>query len=130
MPDFDNVVPLVRETKTSREAWVSWKKLFENVDDARKIYLRTWMYTTKMSEGQPITSYLADIKYLKEPLIAVDESITEKEMITVTIKGLLLSYQMFITGLTTAGRLATIGFEELRDMLLHHNNSVMIKKTR
>lgn len=81
------------------------------------------MFTIKMCESQSIIRYLARIEDLKKQLIIVDESVVEKEIIAITIKGLASSYWMFVTGLTTTGRLATIGFEELSRMLHHEQQT-------
>jgi hypothetical protein len=50
------------------------------------------MFTIKMCESQSIIRYLARIEDLKKQLIIVDESVVEKEIIAITIKGLASSY--------------------------------------
>jgi len=77
-----------------------------------------------MSEGDTITNHIAHIKNLKEQLVAVGEAVASGEPVHVTLNSLPCSYDMFVTGLTTASRVSTITFDELGGMLLQQEKAL------
>eukprot|EP01018_Ginkgo_biloba_P022452 Gb_27180 [translate_table: standard] len=114
----DDCLSHVKDATTSKQACDNLKVIYDTGNESQVLYLRNELYGMKMSEGDLVTSHIAQIKNLKEQLTIVGEVVRPKELIHITLNSLSHSYEMFVTGLTTTSRVSTIIFEELCGMLL------------
>jgi hypothetical protein len=70
----------------------------------------------KMDGNKSISSFLGHIKEVKDKLVNIAETISNTDLVTITLNGMLEDYHMFITGLATREKPPT--FEELTGILL------------
>jgi hypothetical protein len=69
-----------------------------------------------MDGNESVSSFLGRIKEVKDKLVNIGETISNTDLVTITLNGMLEDYHMFITGLTAREKPPT--FEELTGILL------------
>jgi len=92
----DNIIPHIRECKTSKETWDTLKILYEMKTTNRILYLKSKLLSIKMEENESVSDFISIIKDLKDKLSDIGESISSTDLVTVTLNGMLDEYQMFI----------------------------------
>jgi hypothetical protein len=112
----DNIIPHIRECKTSHETWETLKGLYETTNTNRVLFLKSKLLSIKMEENENISNFLSRIKDLKDKLGDIGENISSTDLVTITLNSMLDEYQMFITGLATREKAPT--FDELTGILL------------
>jgi hypothetical protein len=112
----DNIIPHIREAKTSVETWTMLKDLYETSNTNRILFLKTKLLGIKMDGNESVSSFLGHIKEVKDKLGNIGETISSTDLVTITLNGMLEDYQMFITGLATRDKPPT--FEELTSIVL------------
>ena len=60
----DNIIPHIRDCKTSKETWDILKGLYETTNSNRIMFLKTKFLSIKMATNEKITSYVSRIKDL------------------------------------------------------------------
>lgn len=112
----DNIIPHIRECKTSKETWDTLKNLHETKTTNQILYLKSKLLSIKMEENESVSDFISRIKYLKDKLGDIGESISNRDLVTVTLTGMLDEYQMFIIGLSAREKAPT--FDELAGILM------------
>lgn len=112
----DNIIPHIRECKTSKETWDTVKNLYETKTTNRILYLKSKLLSNKMEENESVSDFISRIKDLKDKLGDIGESISSKDLVTMTLNGMLDEYQMFIIVLSAREKAPT--FDELVGILM------------
>ena len=77
-----------------------------------------------MGANENITSYVSRIKYLCDQLSAIGDTISNTDMVTITLKGLIRDYYVFISSL--GGRATPPTFNELIGILLQEEERMKV----
>lgn len=95
----DNIIPHIRDCKTSKETWDILKGLYQTANTNRVLFLKSKLLSIKMEENENVTNFISRIKDLKDKLGDIGEKVSPTDLVTVTLNGMLEDYQMFITGI-------------------------------
>jgi hypothetical protein len=112
----DNIIPHIRDATTSTETWIALKALYETSNTNRILFLKTKLLGIKMDGNESVSSFLGRIKEVKDKLVNIGEIVSNTDLVTITLNGMLEDYHMFITGLEAREKPPT--FEELTGILL------------
>jgi hypothetical protein len=112
----DSIIPHIRKTNTYVETWTTLKAFYETTNTNCIFFLKTKLLGIKMDGNESVSSFLGHIKEVKYKLVNIGEIVSNTNLVTITLNGILEDYQMFITGL--AGREKPPTFEELTCILL------------
>lgn len=112
----NNIIPHIRECRTSKETWYTLQNLYEMKNINRILHLKSKLLSIKMEENESVSNFISRIKGLKDKLGDIGESISSTYLVTVTSNGMVDEYQMFITGLST--RQKALAFDELEGILM------------
>jgi hypothetical protein len=112
----DSIIPHIRDCKTSRETWEILKGLYEITNSNIIMFFKTNLLSIKMEANENITTYDSRIKDLSDQLSAIGEYVSKYDMVTITLKGLIRDYHVFISSL--GGRAQPPTFSELTRILL------------
>ena len=58
----DNIIPHIRNCKTSKDTWDKLKSLYEMFDSNRILFLNTKLFSIKMDANETMNKYLSRIK--------------------------------------------------------------------
>jgi hypothetical protein len=112
----DSIIPHIRDATTPAATWIALKALYETSNTNRILFLKTKLLGIKMDGNESVSSFLGRIKEVKDRLVNVGEIVSNTDLVTITLNGMLEDYHMFITGLTAREKPPT--FEELIGILL------------
>ena len=112
----DSIIPHIKEAKTSVKTWIALKFLYETSKTNRIVFLKTKLLGIKMDGNESVSSFLGRIKEVKDKLVNIGEIVSNTDLVTITLNGLLEDYHMFITGLAAREKSPT--FEEMTGILL------------
>jgi hypothetical protein len=116
MPVKDCIIPHLREAITSMATWRMLKTLYETSNTNRILFLKTKLLGIKMDGNEFVNSFLGHIKEVKDKIVNIGETVSNTNLVTITLNGMLEDYHMFITGLAAREKPPT--FEELTCILL------------
>ena len=89
----DNIIPHIRDCKTSKETWEVLKDLYETSNSNQILSLKTKLLSMKMETNETITTYVSRIKDLCDQLSAIGDKVSDTDMVTIALKGLIKDYQ-------------------------------------
>eukprot|EP00253_Pinus_taeda_P010637 PITA_10637 len=112
----DCIIPHIRDCKTANDIWTILKEMYESKNTNRTWYLRKKILSIKMEENESVSSFISRVKEVKVKLTNIGETMTNDDLVTITMNGMTDDYQMFIMGLNA--REKPPGFEELTGILL------------
>jgi hypothetical protein len=112
----DSIIPHIRDATTSAATWTTLKALYETSNTNRILFLKTKFLGIKMDGNESVSSFLGHIKEVKYKLVNIGEIVSNIDLVTITLNGMLEYYHMFITGL--AARKKPPMFEKLTGILL------------
>jgi hypothetical protein len=112
----DSIIPHIREATTSATTWTTLKALYETSNTNCILFLKTKFLGIKMDGNESLSSFLGRIKEVKDNLVNIGETVSNTDLVTITLNGMLEDYHMFITGL--AARVKPPTFEEMTGVLL------------
>ena len=95
----DNIIPHIRDYKTSKETWEILKYLYETTNSNRIMFLKTKLQSMKMEAHDNIATYVSRIKDLCDQLSAIGDKVSNSDMVTITLKGLIRYYHVFISSI-------------------------------
>ena len=95
----DNIIPHIRDCKTSKETWEILKGLYETTNSNRILFLKTKLLSMKMESHENITTHVSRIKDLCDHLSAIGDKVSNSDTVTITLKGLIKDYHVFISSL-------------------------------
>ena len=87
------------------------KGLYETTNSNRILFLKTKLLAMKMEANENIVTYVSRIKDLCDKLNAINDKVSNTDMVTITLKGLIRDYQCFVSSL--GGRTTPPTFIEL-----------------
>jgi hypothetical protein len=112
----DSIIPHIREATTSAATWTTLKALYETSNTNHILFLKTKLLGIKMDGNESVSSFLGRIKEVKDKLVNIGETVSNTDLVTITLNGMLEDYHMLITSLTAREKPPT--FEELTGILL------------
>ena len=112
----DSIIPHIRDATTSAATWTTLKALYETSNTNRILFLKTKLLGIKMDGNESVSSFLGRIKEVKDKLVNIGETISNIDLVTITLNDMLEDYHMFITSLAAREKPPT--FEELTGILL------------
>ena len=111
----ESVLSQVIGFSTSKDIWDCLKQNFSQQSLANSAQLKFRLFSiTKGSKS--ISEYLAHAKSLADELIAIQEPVSNSDLVTYVLRGLGLDYQMIVT--TILNSLPLPSFSDLRTRLL------------
>jgi hypothetical protein len=111
----DSIIPHIRDATTSTATWTTLKELYETSNTNHILFLKTKLLGIKMDGNESVSSFLGRIKEVKDKLVNIGETVSNTDLVTITLNGMLEDYHMFITGLAAREKPPT--FEELIGIL-------------
>ncbi|XP_020416779.1 uncharacterized protein LOC109948391 [Prunus persica] len=111
----ESVLPQVIGFSTSKEIWDCLKQNFSQQSLANSAQLKFRLFSiTKGSKS--ISDYLAQAKSLADELTAIQEPVSNSDLVTYVLRGLGIDYQMIVTAILNFPPLPS--FSDLRTRLL------------
>ena len=95
----DNIIPHIINSKMSKDTWDKLKCLYETSDSNRIFFLKNKLLFIKMDVNETMNKYLSQIKYFRDNLGDIGEEVSSTDLVSITLKGLLLDYKIFISAL-------------------------------
>ena len=120
----DNIIPHIRDYKTSKETWEILKYLYETTNSNRIMFLKNKLLSMKMEAHENISTYVSRIKDLCDQLSAIGDKVSNFDLVTITLKGLIRDYHVFISSL--GGRAKPPTFYELTGILLQEEERMKV----
>lgn len=112
----DNIIPHIRDCKTSKETWDTLKGLYETTNTNRILFLTTKLLSLKMETNENISNFISRVKDLSDKLGDLSEKVSNTDLVTIILNGLVQDYQIFVSSL--AAREKPPSFDELTGILL------------
>ena len=81
----DNIIPHIRDYKTSKKTSEILKGLYETTNSNRILFLKTKLLSMKMEAHENIATYVSRIKDLCDQLTAISDKVFNSDMITITL---------------------------------------------
>ena len=94
----------VRSANTAKEAWDNLQKHFERKSLSQKIFYHRKLYSARMKKDMKMIDHVNYVKTLAEHLEAVDDNISEKDLVIILISSLPDECNYLITALETMKR--------------------------
>jgi hypothetical protein len=85
----DSIIPHNREATTSIETWTTLKALYETSNTNQILFMKTKLLGIKMDGNESVSSFLGRIKEMKNKLVNVGETVSNTDLITITLNGML-----------------------------------------
>jgi hypothetical protein len=102
----DHLVPHLSEKKSANVMFSTLTNLFQSNNENQKMVLRDRLRNTKMSKTDSVTSYLTRITQVRDQLGAVDETVTNVELVRVALNGFTKPWTSFIEGICAREKLS------------------------
>jgi hypothetical protein len=112
----DCIIPHLRDATTSAATWTTLKALYETSNRNRILFLKTKLLGIKMDGNESVSSFLGHIKEVKDKLVNIGETVSNTDLVTITLNSMLEDYHMFIIGLAARDKPSTLA--ELTGILL------------
>lgn len=91
----DNIIPHIRDCKTSKETWDMLKGLYETANTNRILFLKTKLLSLKMEANENIRNFISSVKDLSDKLGDIGEKVSNTDLVTIILNGLVQDYQIF-----------------------------------
>ena len=91
----------VRSAKSATEAWNNLADHFEEKTLSKIIYYRRKLYKMSMGKGVTMESYVNSLKTVSEHLEALNDPVSEKDLVMILISSLPEDYNNLVTALET-----------------------------
>jgi hypothetical protein len=102
----ENIIPHIRDCKTSKETWKALKGLYETSNANRILFLKTKLLSIKMESNESISNFVSRIKDLSDKLGDISEKVSSSDLVTIALKGLVQDYKVLISTLLARQRKA------------------------
>ena len=112
----DDIIPHIRDNKTSKETWDILKGLYETSNANQILFLKTKLISIKMEANESIGNFVSIMKYLSDKLCDIGEKVSNSDLVTISLKGLVQYYKVFMSALSA--RQTPPIFDELVGILL------------
>jgi hypothetical protein len=101
----DHLIPHIYELQIARKMYEALNKLYESKDISRNLTLRNKLRNMKMDNSESVTSYLMRVSQIRDQLAAIGDVISDKELVTTTLKGFPTSWIPFVQGVCARSKL-------------------------
>ena len=113
-----NLHVYVRNAKSAKEAWDNLSNHFEEKTLSKQVYYRKKLYHASLTNGMTMTDHVNNIKTLSEQLEALDDPVSEREIVMILISSLPPAYNNLITALETL-KGENLTWNYVRDRVIH-----------
>jgi hypothetical protein len=107
----DHLIPYISHLDSSKKMYDALTNLFSVRNFGQVMSLKNELCDMKMNDDDNITSYLVRISQLRDQLQAIEEIISEKELVNIVLNGLPKAWDAFAASMNTRKEYPT--FEEL-----------------
>jgi hypothetical protein len=107
----DHLIPYISHLDSSKKMHDALTNLFSVRNIGQVMSLKNELRDMKMNDDDKITSYLVRIYQLRDQLQAIEEIISEKELVNIVLNGLPKTWDAFASSMNTRKEYTT--FEEL-----------------
>jgi hypothetical protein len=122
----DHLIPYISHLDSSKKMFDSLTKLFSVKNIGQVMSLNNELCDMKMNDDDKITSYLVRISQLRYQLQAIEENISEKELVNIVLNGLPKALDAFVASMNTRKEYPT--FEELWTCCAQEESRISTKK--
>jgi hypothetical protein len=107
----DHLIPYISHLDSSKKMYDALTNLFSVRNIGQVMSLKNELRDMKMNDDDNITSYFVRISQLRDQLQAIEEIISEKELVNIVLNGLPKTWDAFAASMNTRKEYPT--FEEL-----------------
>jgi hypothetical protein len=107
----DHLIPYISHSDSSKKMYDAPTNLFSVRNIGQVMSLKNELHDMKMNDDDSITSYFVRISQLRDQLQAIEDIISEKELVNIVLNGLPKTWDAFVTSMNTRKEYPT--FEEL-----------------
>jgi hypothetical protein len=79
----DNIIPHIRDAKTSSETWKVLKELYETNNTNHILFLKSKFLSIKMDINESVSTFLGRIKDMKDKLGDIGEKVSNTDLVTI-----------------------------------------------
>ena len=97
----DHILPSIAKLQTAFEMFSTIQDTFEINNTSRLLALKQDLLYIKMKSGESITQYFLRITKLRDQLATMKNQVDDKELSMIALRGLPLSWETFIKGLSS-----------------------------
>ena len=76
-----NIIPHIRNCKTSKDTWDKLKGLYETSDSNRILFLKTKLFSIKMDVNETMNKYISRIKNFRDNLGDIGEEVYSTDLV-------------------------------------------------
>ena len=113
----------MRSAKSAKEACDNSQKQFEAKSLSKKIFYRRKLHSAHIQKGTDITEHINFVKTIADQQEAVEDPVSEKDLVIILISSLPDEYNYFITALATITE-DKLTFNYVRDRLIHQHDKL------
>ena len=118
----DHFIPYISHLDSSKKMYDSLTNLFSVRNIGQVMSLKNELRDMKMNDDDNITSYLVRISQLRDQLQAIEEIISEKELVNIVLNGLPKTWDAFATSKRSIPHLNNFG------LVVHKKNQGLVQK--
>jgi len=82
----DNIIPHIRDWKTSKETWDMLKGLYETTNINRILFWRLSFLSLKMEANENISNFVSCVKDLRDKLGDIGVKVSSTDLVIITLK--------------------------------------------
>jgi len=101
----DHVIPHISEKARAYEMWASLIQMYQSSNENRKMVLKDKIKNIRMGKGESVTSYLTQIKQVRDELAAVGEKMEDADIVRTALNGVSKGWLMFVQAIVGRERL-------------------------
>jgi hypothetical protein len=106
-----HLIPYIYHIESSKKMYDALTNLFLVRNNGQVMSMKNELHDMKMNDDETITSYLVRISQLREQIQAIEEIISEKELVNIVLNGLPKTWAAFAASMNIRKEYPT--FEEL-----------------
>jgi hypothetical protein len=122
----DHLIPYISHIDSSNKMYDALTNLFSIRNIGQVMSLKNELCDMKMNDDDSIASYLVRISQLRDQLQAIEEIISEKELVNIVLNGLPKTWDAFAASTNTRKEYPT--FEELWNCCAQEESSISTKE--
>jgi hypothetical protein len=122
----DHLIPFISHLDSSKKMYDALTNLFSVRNIGQVMSLKNELCDIKMNDDDSIISYLVRISQLRDQLQAIEEIISEKELVNIVLNGLPKTWDAFAASMNTRKEYTT--FEELWTCCAQEESRISTKK--
>ena len=111
----DNLIGLVVRKQDPIDFWDLLCKIYNEGNQQQILFFTNKLYGTCMKEGEDVSAYLMKTSNIRIHLIALEESILDKQLINIVLNGFLRFYEIIIQSISY---MTNPTFEDVMDKIL------------